>query len=235
MRTSLAAPESTPPAGNHLWLEIRRGRTRAPRRSVKGRRFLIGAGSNCQLQLGGADIPILHSILLIEPDGAHIDSVVAAPQLLVNGQPQRSADLQDGDVFSIGKFEFLVHVPDPAASQQTAVRCDAPRADPPAQLAELSTSELVAWIEHDQRIVDEFESGRLNGARALLAAARQAGAAQAASAPDTADRPIEPRHETLAAETAQAVVCFAEAAARAGTVLDEQEPAAVSFSQRRAS
>src|SRR5688500_1252666 len=51
-----------------IWLEVRRGRTRAPRRAVRRQRFLIGAGSNCQLQLGGSDIPILHSILLVDED-----------------------------------------------------------------------------------------------------------------------------------------------------------------------
>ena len=175
MRTPLA-PEETSPGLSAPWLEVRRGRTRAPRREINGRRFLIGAGSNCQLQLGGADMPILHSILLIEEDGAHIDAVVPAPQLMVNGRPQRSVDLRDGDVFTIGKFEFQVHVPHPHAATQAAPRAELPIPETAGELRQLTAMELVALIEAEQQQVDDFKAARSNGARALLDAVQRAAA-----------------------------------------------------------
>ena len=151
---------------DHLWLDIRRGRTRARRRPVRSRRFLIGAGSNCQLQLGGDEIPILHSILLMDDDGAHIDAVVSTPELLVNGIPQRAADLHDGDVFSIGRFEFAVNVPDQFAASQVAV--DELPLDDATDLESMSAAELVERIEREQAAVDRFENSRSQGAAALL-------------------------------------------------------------------
>lgn len=175
MRTSIA-PEVSGSASNEPWLEIRRGRTRAPRREIRGRRFLIGAGSNCQLQLGGGEMPILHSILLIEEDGAHIDAVVPSPQLLVNGRPQRSVDLRDGDVFSIGRFEFQVHVPQPTGALQAAPQPAVAVPESVADVSSLSASQLVALIEAEQQQVAELEQSRQNGALALLEAVQRVAA-----------------------------------------------------------
>jgi predicted component of type VI protein secretion system len=152
---------------DNLWLEVRRGRTRARRRPVRSRRFLIGAGSNCQLQLGGEEIPILHSILLINEEGAHIDAVVSTPELLVNGVPQRAADLHDGDVFSIGRFEFAVNVPNQFAASQAVVADELPMDDAP-DVESMSAAELVARIEREQTCVERFENARTEGAAALL-------------------------------------------------------------------
>jgi len=217
MRTPIA-PEDSVTSSGEPWLEIRRGRTRAPRREIKGRRFLIGAGSNCQLQLGGGDVPILHSILLIEEDGAHIDAVVPNPQLFINGRPQRSADLQDGDVFSIGKFEFQVHVPQPLAALQTVVRPQIPAPESAAKLSELSASELVALIEFEEQQVAELEQGRINGARALLDAVQRV----------AATAPVD------ASSSGEFVISFPQSAA-AANVEQSATDDAVALAARRAS
>jgi predicted component of type VI protein secretion system len=223
MRTSPAPVESASVSAREPWLEVRRGLTRAPRREILGRRFLIGAGSNCQLQLGGGDVPILHSILLVEEDGAHIDAVVATPQLLVNGRPQRSADLRDGDVFTIGKFEFQVHVPLPTGALQSA----AGQEPPPAAAADpgqLSATELVALIEGEEELVSQFETARRNGAAALLDAVRQVVDAQSAAAA---------AHRTTGPEF---LLTFPPAPLAADAGADEQTAAqAVPLSARRAS
>jgi hypothetical protein len=171
-------PASTPVRS--LWLEVRRGRTRTPRRPIRSRRFLIGAGSNCQLQLGGDGIPLLHSILLVDEDGIHIDAVVPAPELVVNGVPQQSAPLRDGDSFRVGQFEFALRVeeaagqsplPVPGQSDESA----AAEADDLLNLSSLSAVELVERIEREHHRLEQFEAARRAGARALLQAARQAG------------------------------------------------------------
>ena len=191
MRTSLAPAESASASSSEPWLEVKRGRTRAPRRDIRGRRFLIGGGSNCQLQLGGHDVPILHSILLVEEDGAHIDSVVSAPQLLVNGRPERSADLRDGDVFSIGKFEFQVHVPQPIGALQASENSQPPVPQSAEELGRLSMAQLVALLEAEQEQVAGYESGRKSGAEALLDTVRRIAdskAAQPVGAAEQEDR-----------------------------------------------
>lgn len=217
MRTSLAPEDSALAMPSEPWLEVRRGRTRAPRREIRGRRFLIGAGSNCQLQLGGGDVPILHSILLVEEDGAHIDAVAPSPQLLVNGRPQRSVDLHDGDVFSIGKFEFQVHVPQPHASLQAVPRQELPVPRSAAELEQLSATELVALIQAEERQIDEFETSRVLGAQALAEAARRS------AAPVSAD------------SSGEFVISFPQAAAVEGSDIPETATDESLLAARRAS
>ena len=54
----------------HLVLEICRGRTDHPLRPVQSPRFLIGSSPRCDLRLGGAEIPPLHTLIFV--DGADI-------------------------------------------------------------------------------------------------------------------------------------------------------------------
>ncbi len=159
-------PASTPVRS--LWLEVRRGRTRTPRRPIRSRRFLIGAGSNCQLQLGGEGIPLLHSILLVDEDGIHIYAVVPAPELVVNGVPQQSAPLRDGDSIRIGLFEFALRVEEAAALAPLPVpgQGDEPAAaevDDLLNLSRLSAAELVERIEHEHHRLEQFEAARRAG------------------------------------------------------------------------
>jgi predicted component of type VI protein secretion system len=99
---------------------------------------------------------------------------VPSPQLMVNGRPQRSADLQDGDVFTIGKFEFQVHVPQPMGALQAQAPPEVAVPESVDDLSAMSASKLVALIEAEQQQVAELEQGRLNGARALLDAVQRA-------------------------------------------------------------
>jgi Inner membrane component of T3SS, cytoplasmic domain len=163
-------------ANQDLWLEVRRGRTRAPHRAVRTRRFLIGAGSNCQLQLGGDDVPILHSILLVDEDGAQIDTVVPSPELFVNGVPQRGAELRDGDVLTIGRFEFAVHIQQPVdadAGDDATRQNDAPDVESTADLSELSAAAIVSHLERELHEIARLQTSRETGAEALLQAARR--------------------------------------------------------------
>jgi predicted component of type VI protein secretion system len=173
--------DTVSPTPENLWLEVRRGRTRAPRRVIRTRRFLIGAGSNCQLQLGGDDVPILHSILLVDDDGAQIDTVVPSPELFVNGVPQRSAQLRDGDLLTIGKFELAVHIQQPVdagAVEESAGRPAAAAVSADTDLSHLSAAAIVQRLEHELREIAALQSGRETGATALLQTARSLGRAE---------------------------------------------------------
>ena len=68
-----------------LVLEICSGRTRFPLRPVRSTRFLIGAGEGCDLQLGGTDMPPLHSIIHVDRVETLLETVALTPPLKVNG------------------------------------------------------------------------------------------------------------------------------------------------------
>ena len=164
-------------AASRFVLTIERGQTRFRQRPVEGDRFLIGAGSNCHLQLGG-DIPILHSIIV--PDGDHlwIDAVVPSPALIINGQSVRESELRSGDVIEIHGFVFAVSVERPAVQ---ASQID-PVASPEPAMPQTAV-ELVEAIEQELVEITRVETGRRKGAEALL---------QAAARMRHADRAAEP-------------------------------------------
>lgn len=168
----LSSPELQPT----IWVEVARGRTRYPRRPVDGDRFLIGGASNCHLQLGGDNIPFLHSMLQVERGQVTIEAFVRHPELRVNGHPVRSSNLCDGDSISIGPFELTLHL------QATLETCtsEADLAPIPLDLEDaaaespeaLSAAELVARIESADSEVETFERAQRTGAAALLDAIR---------------------------------------------------------------
>jgi len=126
--------------------------------------------------------------------------------------------VQDGDVFSIGKFEFQVHVPQPLAALQTVVRPQIPAPESAAKLSELSASELVALIEFEEQQVAELEQGRINGARALLDAVQRV----------AATAPVD------ASSSGEFVISFPQSAA-AANVEQSATDDAVALAARRAS
>ena len=162
-----------------MWLEIRKGKTNFPLRPISGERFLIGAGSHCHLQLGGHHVPMLHSLLLIEGQTAHLEAVIAEPPLLVNGEARRIVELQDEDIVSIGDFEFVFHrlVSSEPVSQATASELsDLEKVSDEADLSRLSALELVNLIEEEALQITAFNRSRVQGAVALMDAAQRLGA-----------------------------------------------------------
>ena len=169
-------------AASSLWVEICRGRTQFPRRPIAGSRFLIGAGSNCHLQLGGEGMPFLHSLIAVESGAVIVEAFVPHPELQVNGEPVRTAELRDGDRVSLGAFEFILHgrpVADSAQADEseTSVRLERSDDESVEDLQTLSASELVARIEAAEADLERYDELRQPGAAALLAAVRNAGPA----------------------------------------------------------
>lgn len=154
-----------------LLLEIERGRTRFPLRPVRTGRFLIGSGANCDLRLGG-HMPLLHSILLVEKDEVTLEAVASVPPLKVNGVDVENVSLRDGDRIELGSFEIVVRRPEFDIAPETAETEDDPLDDVAAKApAEASATELVAEIEREEALVEEFDEGVRLGAAALLQAA----------------------------------------------------------------
>ncbi|QDU36279.1 hypothetical protein Mal4_05630 [Maioricimonas rarisocia] len=171
---------------------VRRGRTRHPQRPLTGQRFLIGSGSNCQLQLGGTEIPMLHSVVVRDDEGLWIEALVPAPQLSINGVNTRAGRIGVGDVIAIGPFEFGIQVASVVGDPQ---REETPEAmEPQKSPEEMSAVELVDAVGQDLAEIKKWEEDRRSAAAALREAALQAEGLDS--------QPIEPASIPVAAVTA---------------------------------
>lgn len=144
-------------------LKIERGRTKHPERLISEDRFLIGAGSNCHLQLGG-EMPILHSIIIQSSEGLWIDAVVREPSLLVNRQPVQACQLVAGDLIEIGTFVF--EVVEKQAEELEQIEFDT--ADENVDLQELNAEDLVDLLAVEIQQLEELQEAKQAGAAALL-------------------------------------------------------------------
>ena len=155
-------------------LKITRGKTKNPFRPIDSDRFLIGAGSCCQLQLSAPEIPMVYAIVHQIQDGCQIEALYSEPAMLVNGEHKQFAILQAGDRLSFGPYEFeylldqTEHVLRTTEENlRTSVVGDPqsqsdPSADSliqpvPAKIEDLSVPELVARIEKELALLDELE------------------------------------------------------------------------------
>ncbi|MEY3172665.1 MAG: hypothetical protein RLZZ436_578 [Planctomycetota bacterium] len=80
---------------------------RIPVRALTPGLFLIGSGPSCDLRLGEAGVPSLHSMIRVEDSGSQIALLCGGPPLLVRGLQVSCADLTDGDVLQIGGFRAV--------------------------------------------------------------------------------------------------------------------------------
>lgn len=184
--SSLDTPTILEGSGNlGLCLEIRRGQTDHPLRPILNRhgRFLIGGDDDCDLQLGGVDIPALHSLLQFDGNDLWIEAIAPEPQLLVNRQAVNSCLLRNGDHIEIGAFELAVRL-DRQQQQLDICHCPTGRLlsspcldlntefDPDA-VAELSAEELVDALDQEMQMIEHFDRRQSLGAAALLNAVQQ--------------------------------------------------------------
>ena len=158
-----------------LYLEICRGRTGFPLRPVRSPRFMIGAAEQCQLRLGGDDMPSLHSILLVEGQDIWLDAVADFPALRVNDAQCHSVRLVHGDTVEIGEFRFIVRHSETTAAileipviRHEALAAFDPEDEMDEDLADLTCEQLVERIEHEEAMIHEFDEGRRLGAFGLL-------------------------------------------------------------------
>ena len=185
--------------GKQLSFQICRGRTQFPLRPISPHRFLIGSDENCDLRLGGDDIPLLHSLIHFDGESYHIDTLIAVPPLKINAQVVQSAVLHDGDHIEIGPFAFRVRESEQAS--QEAKHVDSLQPDgldlPDMQLVnqkphDLSAAELADLLDKELSGVDRFESRRRMGAATLLQAiASHADSLQEVASPARMTQPAE--------------------------------------------
>jgi predicted component of type VI protein secretion system len=119
------------------------GRARQRIRRVTGPVFLIGSAMDCDLILGDALVPSVHSYILVTAQGVRLRHLGAAPEIRINGQPLEVVRLEDLDQIDIGQFSFEVRIygpvpgqlPSAAASLQSPLSIcrgtDQPSSEPP--------------------------------------------------------------------------------------------------------
>ncbi len=163
--------------GTGVVLEIGRGRTEHRKRPVQSSRFLIGSSPRCDLCLGGAEIPPLHSMICTDGTEVWLEAMADSPELLVNGRPEKSVRLKDQDRLRIEPFELIVHVPAniPASTQFLASDSlrSADQESKSSEPSDPSAVELVERIEAATQLVNEFEQRNRLGMESLLSAVQE--------------------------------------------------------------
>ncbi len=151
-------------------LRITRGKTKFPFRAIESDRFLIGAGSCCQLQLSAGNIPMVYAIVHQVQGGYQIEALHSEPAMLVNGTKQQFAILQPGDKLNLGayEFEFLIdqveHVLRATPEEVQEVAQQPTHSKPqslippvPEKIDELTALQLVSRIERELELIDQLE------------------------------------------------------------------------------
>src|SRR5436309_10347862 len=109
------------PLAPRVALEVTRGRVQQRIRPVRGRVFLIGTASDCDLVLGDLAFPEAYAYLFVQNSKIAIRRLGSGPELFVSGEVVESADLRGGDRISFGPFEVRVVIEDlarPAATME---------------------------------------------------------------------------------------------------------------------
>ncbi len=172
------------------YLQFAEGDTRFPIRPIPVGDFLVGSGGDCDLRLGDAVLPPLHSVVRISETGASWTRLVRQPELIVNGDAVRQSELHDGDIVEIGPFRMQFRFARDAASSAGEHSTATTGVSEPEVAARMGALELVEAIERETVQLTELDRALHDGLSELLVAVReQRTAGLVAGAP--ADRPTE--------------------------------------------
>jgi hypothetical protein len=163
--------ENPADANSRPWAElvVRNGRLSGTRRVLLSPITLIGQAANCEVRLTVEGIQPYHCVLVSGPSGLVLRDLQGSSGTLVNGQAVATCPLREGDVLSVGPFQFDVHLPSTAASpeadglqrEKEALRIQA--AAVAAQQAALTEAEIqlhqrrVALAQQEQQLAVHLE------------------------------------------------------------------------------
>ncbi len=139
-------------------LEIQRGRTGQPFRPLVEGRLVLGSAPECDVRLGGAVMPAVHSQVHEDGGRAWIESLSADPPLLINGRECDTWVLTDGDVIVVGPFAFTW-------------RSDGGVAESVSSLVEQPLSDLLDQLDRDMTLVAESAETTRRAASTVVEAA----------------------------------------------------------------
>lgn len=157
------------------YLRLADGDTRFPIRPVPEGDFLIGSGPDCDLRLGDGQLPPLHSILRVSEESATCVLMVRSPELVVNGEPVRKAELQDGDLVEIGTFRFVFRfIGEQGRMPLDDLTLQGHRIpSPTTDAVNLTPAELVSEIEGEMKQVSLLNRTAQQGVAELMAELRK--------------------------------------------------------------
>lgn len=148
-------------------LEIHRGRTVQPFRPTVEGRLVLGSARECDVRLGGAGMPAVHSQVHVDDGGeAWIEAIAADPPLLVNGESCDTMVLSEGDRIVVGPFAFTWRAVGDKSAAAAAVSAAAA-----ADSDELSLSELLDRLERDMALVAGRDEATRRAAATVVEAA----------------------------------------------------------------
>ena len=148
-------------------LEIHRGRTVQPFRPTVEGRLVLGSARECDVRLGSAGMPAVHSQVHVDDGGeAWIEAIAADPPLLVNGESCDTVVLSEGDRIVVGPFAFTWRAVGDKSAAAAAVSADAA-----ADSDELLLSELLDRLERDMALVAGRDEATRRAAATVVEAA----------------------------------------------------------------
>jgi hypothetical protein len=109
------------PLAPRVALEITRGRVQQRIRRVRGRVFLIGTASDCDLVLGDLSFPEAYAYLFVQDSQIAVRRLGSGPELMVSGEVVEAAEVQHGDLISFGPFEVRIVIEDRARQHQSGL------------------------------------------------------------------------------------------------------------------
>ena len=102
-----ADQEAGPRGGSALI--VQNGRCAGTRRPLGTPLTFIGRAEGCDIRLNIEGVDDLHCLIASGPDSLVLRDLGSAQGTLVNGQPTVHAELNDGDLVTVGPFQFLVN------------------------------------------------------------------------------------------------------------------------------
>lgn len=93
-------------------LVVHNGRLRGTRRPLASALTLIGRDPLCEFHLNVEGVEPLHCALVQSPIGFLVRDLGSAAGTLVNGERVQEILLHQGDLLSVGPFQFVVHLPE---------------------------------------------------------------------------------------------------------------------------
>lgn len=169
-----------PPLTREFVLEILSGKTKFPNRPMPRGRLSIGSSRKCWLQLGGPDIPEIHSWMEVGRKEIALYVFEDSPVIQVNGCKVQFALLKGGEALQIGPFEFIVHAeiedePEepwhrPHLTPEQIANLKAGLEKP---VEKLSAEELVDLLEAEMMMIEQQEARERAGMLKLMQAVRE--------------------------------------------------------------
>lgn len=93
-------------------LVVQNGRLRGTRRALASALTLFGRDPACEIHLNVDGVNPLHCAIVHGPDAFLLRDLDSAGGTFLNGEAIQESPLQDGDLLTVGPFQFAVHLPD---------------------------------------------------------------------------------------------------------------------------